>query len=131
MKKIIVTGYPKSGNTWVCRLTAELVGCPVKGFWNSRHREAAVEGKNRKSEYGAYKSHHQLEELMKKGASDHKIIYVIRDPRDIILSGVNYFDFSGYKPVSDFIKRNLELLGVRVKWENKTSFSKSKMPFEL
>ena len=32
MKKIIIVGYPKSGNTWLTRLTADLVGCPVEGF---------------------------------------------------------------------------------------------------
>lgn len=31
-KRIIVTGYPKSGNEWVSRLIAAVVGCPVSGF---------------------------------------------------------------------------------------------------
>ena len=29
---VYVVGYPKSGCTWLTRLVAELLGCPVSGF---------------------------------------------------------------------------------------------------
>lgn len=90
-KKIIITGYPKSGNTWITRLIAELVGCPVVGFWNSSHNEIAIEGQNRISDYECYKSHHTYDELIRIGSPFFKIIYVVRDPRDIVFSGLNYF----------------------------------------
>ena len=63
MKKIIVVGYPKSGCTWATRLVAELVGCPVAGFWQSDKKEIAIEGEDRVSDFRCYKSHHQLAEL--------------------------------------------------------------------
>lgn len=97
-KRIIVSGYPKSGNTWLTRLVAELVDCPVKGFFNSNHNEMAIEGGDRVSDYACYKSHHQFHELTPKRRSSDKIIYIIRDPRDITLSGQFYFN--KFKPLS-------------------------------
>ena len=95
MKNIVITGYPKSGNTWITRLVAELIQCPVEGFWQSQHDEIASEGSDRNSPYACYKSHHQLYELESLEALPWKIIYVIRDPRDIVFSGMPYF-YRGY-----------------------------------
>ena len=91
-KNIIIVGYPKSGNTWITRLIAELVDCPVVGFWKSNHKELAVEGKKRNSDFSCFKSHHQLNELgVKIDNIQTHVIYVIRDPRDIVISGADYF----------------------------------------
>ena len=98
-KRVIICGYPKSGNTWLTRLTAEIIGCPVAGFWCApANNDIAIEGGERESEYECYKAHHSIE-FMSKTLSHYsngteKLIYVIRDPRDVIISGSHYFRFS-------------------------------------
>ena len=80
MKEIIVIGYPKSGCTWATRLVAELVGCPVAGFWLSDKEEIATEGQERISDYRCFKSHHQLSELgISPNHSEKRLIYILRD----------------------------------------------------
>lgn len=99
MKKIIVIGYPKSGNTWLTRLTAELVNCPVEGFLYSNRNEEAIEGTDRISDFRLYKSHHQFHKLAEDDIKFSKLIYVVRDPRDVSISGRHYF-----RDTSNFFK---------------------------
>ncbi len=101
MKNIIVAGYPKSGCTWATRLVAELVGCPVAGFWRSEKNEIAVEGRSRVSEFRCYKAHHQLHELeIDPADEENRVIYVLRDPRDIAVSGASFFEFERFPRVA-------------------------------
>jgi len=105
MKNIIVVGYPKSGCTWATRLVAELVGCPVAGFWQRGKNEIAVEGEERVSDFRCYKSHHQLAELgVRPNDPETWIIYMLRDPRDIAISAANYFEFNRFSKVSRFFR---------------------------
>ncbi len=107
-RNIIITGYPKSGNTWVTRLTAELVNCPVAGFWGEEDRkEIAQEGERRNSEYLCYKSHNGygvLADLIRQ--KNVSIIYVLRDPRDIAVSGAHFFLFHRYKRIFELCQKN-------------------------
>jgi len=101
MKNILVVGYPKSGCTWATRLVAELVGCPVSGFWQSDKKEIAIEGEERVSDFRCYKSHHQLAELgVPPDDPANRLIYILRDPRDIAISAANYFQFDRFPEVA-------------------------------
>lgn len=93
MRRILVVGYPKSGNTWVTRLTAELLSAPVRGFWNEPAAvEIAVEGAWRDATSEVYKGHQRLRDV--RGDFDVRdIVYVVRDVRDVIVSGAHYFSF--------------------------------------
>lgn len=105
MKKIIVVGYPKSGCTWATRLVAELVGCPVGGFWQSDKKEIAVEGEERVSEFRCYKSHHQLAALgIPPNEPETSIIYILRDPRDVAVSAANHFQFDRLPGLAAFFR---------------------------
>jgi len=94
-KNIVIVGYPKSGTTWISRLVAELIDCPLQGDWGFDDLDQPyMQGLERDSEFECFKSHHTYETI--KDISEkkiHKIIYVIRDPRDIVISGIHFFDF--------------------------------------
>lgn len=103
-KRIIICGYPKSGNTWLIRLTAEILKCPVIGFWcqPSNHDEESIEGLDRVSEFECFKSHHNFEQMARTleryGNGTEKIIYIYRDPRSVLASASHYFRFKPRYP---------------------------------
>jgi LPS sulfotransferase NodH len=91
-KNIVVCGYPKSGTTWVSRLVAELVGCPFQGDLGGGDG-GPLEGGMRASDYDCYKTHRGLPSLVSElPAGDvARIVYVVRDPRDIAISAAHHF----------------------------------------
>ncbi len=116
-KRIIICGYPKSGNTWLTRLTAEIVGCPVAGFWcQPFNKDISIEGQDRKSEYICFKSHHNAEDMewtfQLYGNQTEKIIYVVRDPRDVIISAIHYFKI---EPQDEYLFKVVDLAPAIIK----------------
>ena len=124
-RNIIIIGYPKSGTTWLSRLVAELVSCPLQGDWGYEGIKALYkEGTDRYSNYQVYKSHHSFNELEKASSlTIHKRIYILRDPRDVVVSGLYYFRFL---PKLLAIKEGLTLSPVLKKTYNKLVSKKEK-----
>jgi len=92
-KNIVIIGYPKSGTTWLTRLVADLLQCPLKGNWGFMDPDQPIiERLNRPADFACYKSHHTYEKIFDASEkSIYKIIYIFRDPRDIVISGANFF----------------------------------------
>lgn len=93
---IIIVGYPKSGTHWLCRLVSEMLQSPFEGDWgyNSPNSSSIDYGENI-SEYKIHKSHHPYNEIHQASFEEiFKLIYLIRDPRDVVISGMHYFSFS-------------------------------------
>lgn len=91
-KNIVICGYPKSGTMWATRLVAQLLNAPSMGYWQFDGFCTVEEGKDRISEFNCYQSHHLHADLA-TDSNIHKIIYVVRDPKDILVSGIFHFIF--------------------------------------
>jgi hypothetical protein len=106
-KSIIICGYPKSGTTWLSRLVADMVDCPLLGNWGFVGQQSQyVEGTERVSAFNCYKSHHQwaqLQDTLRKG--DCRLLYIVRDPRDVAISARHHFTLSYPR-----LRRGLSLL---------------------
>ncbi|WP_298311614.1 sulfotransferase domain-containing protein [uncultured Aquimarina sp.] len=118
-KNIIVTGYPKSGTTWASRLIAELASCPLQGDWGFDDIEALYkEGKYRDSPYECYKTHYIYNDIFSKSSKKvYKIVHIIRDPRDIVISGSHYFNFT------NLLQKIIKSIGLSI--DNSSFFSVS------
>ncbi len=115
---VLVVGYPKSGNTWLTRLVAELLDCPVGGFWNQPDNlEIAIEGKDRKSNFTVYKGHHTFEKI-KQDIDINYIIYIVRDIRDVVCSSINFFESLQFIPKNEIETLIGEIPKIRKAYSN-------------
>ena len=97
--EVVIAGFPKSGTTWASRLVSEMAQAPLLGNWGfDIKNDSLVEGMDRPGQHRCYKSHHTYHELRQiEKTVPPRIIYIIRDPRDIIISGQYFFDFFNEK----------------------------------
>lgn len=101
---IYVVGYPRSGNTWLSRLLGDVLNSPVEGYLNAK--PLATEGQDRDGKYVVRQLHlkpHDGSESdpmltawslnINKWNGD-PIVYIMRDPRDVCVSAMFYWDIS-------------------------------------
>lgn len=106
--EVIVIGYPKSGNTWVSRLLGEVLNSPVTG-WGAA-LPLAQEGQGRNGKYTVRQLH--LRPTYEDSHSEfiasewlasiprwsgERVVHILRDPRDIIVSSYHYWDRKSIK----------------------------------
>jgi hypothetical protein len=103
---IYVSGYPKSGTTYFTRLLGDALWCPTGGSLpREDDREIATEGQDRLSDKIVRKGHFKLLDIPTTNPvtrphqlhwraitpDGHRVIFVIRDPRDIAVSASFYW----------------------------------------
>jgi hypothetical protein len=99
---VIVVGYPRSGNTWLSRLLGDVLDSPVTGIYNAK--PLAEEGLDRHGKYVVRQLHlhpvwAECEKAFISGTefcvekrTKEKIICIVRDPRDVCVSVMHYWD---------------------------------------
>jgi hypothetical protein len=104
---IIVVGFPKSGSTWLTRLLAEVLGSPARGYYRDVRKDDPVkEGADRVSDYEVWKTHRSVDLLSLPEVDKYKVIYIVRDIRDVICSLVvwsNWNQDTGFSATSKII----------------------------
>lgn len=104
MTTVYVLGYPKSGTTWLSRLLGDVLDSPVGAvFPPSSGKAIATEGENRKGSHYIRQGHAMpiqteggpvvpaTHSFAYKNLTDEKIVLVLRDPRDIMVSGAHHW----------------------------------------
>ena len=116
---IYVAGYPKSGTTWITRLLGDVLSCKTGGSLPAEDKKeiaTAVYGED--SYITIRKGHFVLMDtiasspvikphrLQWKGLreSSHKVVLIVRDPRDIAVSGAFHWKVSVSSFLTDMIK---------------------------
>lgn len=80
---IYVIGFPKSGNTWLARLLADITKSNMAVFSNDDVVNAAGNSNNRKDGRLIYKLH---DVGNTNNLQSDKVVYIVRDIRDVLVS---------------------------------------------
>jgi hypothetical protein len=125
MQKIIYAfGYPKSGNTYLTRLLADVISSPSGGCMPAEDkREVATEGADRPGAFIVRKGHFlpvdndagsvvpQPHRMAVKLLTDERLVFIVRDPRDICVSGAWHWRVSQETFLDRMIRGDVAGLG--------------------
>lgn len=101
---IYVIGFPKSGNTWLARLLAEITFSRIAA---TNPVDDADNSIDRKGDYLIFKLHDTGEMFLEEGV---RVVYIIRDIRDMLVSA---FFFNNPFIREDWIKLDNKSFGIR------------------
>jgi hypothetical protein len=122
-ESIYVIGFPKSGNTWLARLLAEVADSNMAA---SNEVDSADNSLNKKGKYVIYKEHvpEDIEKVLQC-----KVVYIVRDVRDVLVSW--FFHCNRWMP-HESARRN-KLYRQYLNYEVKKSIKilRSNLPAEL
>lgn len=121
---IFVSAYPKSGSTWLTRLLGDVLNSPTGGCMPEEDsKEVATEGQDRPGPYIVRKGHFVLidddtgpvvprpHRLAWKRLTNEKIVFLVRDPRDICISGAYHWRTSPAEFLERMIKGDVAKCG--------------------
>lgn len=129
MAEIIVTGYPKSGNTWLSWLLGDVLNCPVGGLYAAV--PLATEGKNRPKHHHVYQLHLRPEwegphqkavpnayclYVPMWSEDEYKVCHVVRDPRDVAVSIWHYWQLLSLQRALDAMIECKAPVAVHYSW---------------
>jgi len=91
-QKFHIIGYPRSGNTWVALLLGDCLQCDVTGW--EYNKSLASEGEDRINvgKYLVTQGHPAPKHIAFETLGDDKIIFVVRDPRSVVVSAKHYWN---------------------------------------
>jgi len=102
---VYVASYPKSGVTWLTRLLGDALDSPTGGCMPREDcKELATEGQDRPGPYVVRKGHYKLindtmgppvpqpHRLAWKRLAGASVVFLVRDPRDVCVSGAFYWN---------------------------------------
>ena len=143
MAEIIVTGYPRSGNTWLSWLLGDVLYCPVGGMYAAK--PLCTEGKERPKHHQVYQLHlRPMWEgdfdkavpsawclfVPKMGEAPYKICHVVRDPRDVAVSICHYWNLPSLNQALNCMINGVSPLKVHLTWnEHVGRWLQVKVPF--
>jgi len=109
---IHVIGYPKSGTTWVTRLLGDALNSPTGSGVCRHNAEPATEGWDRPGPYFILKSHFSQVDRPAELTEQTKVLYVVRDYRDILVSSF----FHAHRIDEDFVAPDPPVGKSRLRW---------------
>ena len=98
---IFVIGFPKSGNTWLARMLAEVTHSNISVHDPADVVNAADNSLERSGKYEIYKEHvvQNVEKVLRS-----KTVYIVRDVRDVLVSGFFHCNrWATNKPLTDSV----------------------------
>lgn len=139
-KTIFISSYPKSGSTWATRLLADILDSPSGGCMPSEDsKEVATEGQDRPGPYIVRKGHFvlidddtgpvvpRLHRLAWRQLAGERIVFLVRDPRDICVSGAWHWRQTPEKFLDRMIKGDVARCG---RWDEYCDKWMTKLDFD-